>query len=94
MSEAFHITSGDIAGGSLAKAGLPGEVFVWHDILYDGPRQPGWPSENTLIDRALFLEESTAGGLDRDRIFRTFFCNYRVWKYYWMDAAICKTPLW
>lgn len=25
MSEIFHITSGDIAGGSLAKAGLPGE---------------------------------------------------------------------
>ena len=76
MSEAFHITSGDIAGGSLAKAGLPGEVFVWHDILYDGPRQPGWPSENTLRDRALFLEEFTAGGLDSDRILKTLHDQY------------------
>jgi len=59
MSEVFHITSGDIAGGSLAKAGLPGEVFVWHDILYDGPRKPGWPSENTLSVRALLIKEET-----------------------------------
>jgi len=29
----LHITSGDIAGGSLAKADLSGEVFVWHDII-------------------------------------------------------------
>lgn len=41
MMDILHITSGDCAGGSLAKAGLPGEVFVWHDILYDGPRNPG-----------------------------------------------------
>ena len=77
MSIVLHITSGDIAGGSLAKAGLPGKVFVWHDILYDGPRQPGWPSENTLSDRALFLEESTAGGLDRDRILKTLHDQYQ-----------------
>ena len=67
----FHITSGDIAGSSLAKAGLPGEIFVWHDILYDGPREPGWSSENTLSARALFLEGFNAGGLDRDSILKT-----------------------
>ena len=77
MSKIFHVTSGDIAGGSLAKAGLPGKVFVWHDILYDGPRQPGWPSEDTLSARALFLEESTAGGLDRDRILKTLQSQYQ-----------------
>ncbi len=76
MSKVLHITSGDIAGASLAKAGLPGEVFVWHDILYDGPRQPGWPSENTLSARALFLEEFTAGGLDRDHILQTLHNQY------------------
>lgn len=32
----LHITSGDCAGGSLRQAGLPGAVFAWHDILYDG----------------------------------------------------------
>lgn len=77
MSKVFHITSGDIAGGSLAKSGLPGEVFVWHDILYDGPREPGWPSENTLSARAQFLEESTAGGLDRDSILKTLQNQYQ-----------------
>lgn len=77
MSKIFHITSGDIAGGSLSQAGLPGEVFVWHDVLYDGPRQPGWPSENTLNERALFLEEFTAGGLDRDSILKTLHDQYQ-----------------
>jgi hypothetical protein len=77
MSTIFHITSGDIAGSSLAKAGLPGEIFVWHDILYDGPREPGWPSDNTLSARALFLEEFTAGGLDRDHILKTLHDQYQ-----------------
>ncbi|ACN16467.1 conserved hypothetical protein [Desulforapulum autotrophicum HRM2] len=77
MSKVFHITSGDIAGENLAKAGLPGEIFVWHDILYDGPRQPGWPSENILKARSLFLEEFTAGGLDRDYILKTLHNQYQ-----------------
>ena len=55
MEKIFHITNGDSAGGSLSKAGLPGEVFVWHDILYDGPRNPGWPDEDALNARAEFL---------------------------------------
>ncbi len=77
MSKVLHITSGDIAGESLVKSGLPGEVFVWHDILYDGPRQPGWPGENTLSARALFLEAFTAGGLDRDRILKILHNQYQ-----------------
>ena len=77
MADILHITSGDSAGESLAKAGLPGEVFVWHDILYDGPRNPGWPNEDTLSARALFLEETTAGGLDRERVLETLRSQYR-----------------
>jgi hypothetical protein len=73
----LHITSGDVAGETLAKAGLRGEVFVWHDILYDGPRNPGWPDEDTLKARALFLEEVTAGGLDRERVLETLHSQYR-----------------
>ncbi|BBO90428.1 DUF1835 domain-containing protein [Desulfosarcina ovata] len=76
MGKVLHITSGDIAGGSLKKAGLPGDVFVWHDILYDGPRQPGWPTEKTLNDRALFLETFTTGGLTRNRILKTLYHQY------------------
>ena len=59
------------------KAGLPGEVFVWHDILYDGPRNPGWPEEEILNARALFLEQATAGGLDREYILETLRNQYR-----------------
>jgi len=77
MANTLHITSGDIAGGSLAKSGLPGEVFVWHDILYDGPRNPGWPNEDTLNARALFLEEGTAGALTRERVLKTLRNQYR-----------------
>ena len=77
MENTLHITSGDIAGGSLANAGLPGEVFVWHDILYDGPRNPGWPDEDALISRAVFLEESTNGGLDREYVLETLSNQYR-----------------
>ena len=38
MDNTLHITGGDSAGASLAKAGLSGKVFVWHGISYDGPR--------------------------------------------------------
>ena len=37
MNRTLHITSGDCAGEILAKSGTPGEILVWHDILYDGP---------------------------------------------------------
>jgi len=77
MGNTLHITSGDIAGDSLRKSGLPGEVFVWHDILYDGPRDPGWPNENTLNARAIFLEQATAGGLHKKHILETLHSQYR-----------------
>ncbi len=77
MGNTLHITSGDRAGGSLAKAGLPGDVFVWHDVLYDGPRQPGWPDDDTLKARALFLEAFTGGGLHGESILRTLRHQYQ-----------------
>jgi len=77
MIETLHITSGDIAGDCLAKSGIPGEVFVWHDILYDGPRKPGWPDYNTLVSRASFLEESTGGGLKKPYILKMLKEQYQ-----------------
>lgn len=77
MDNILHITNGDSAGDSLMKTGLPGEVFVWKDILYEGPRNPGWPSETTLNARAQFLEASTAGGLDRKQIIEGLRNQYR-----------------
>ena len=77
MSTALHITSGDCAGRLLEASGIPGAVFVWHDILYDGPRKPGRPDEDTLIGRARFLEQETAGGLDRQHILNTLKDQYQ-----------------
>ncbi len=96
MENVLHITSGDMAGGSLAKAGLSGEVFVWHDILYDGPRNPGWPDDETLHARAQFLERTTGGGLEKAYVLETLrnqyqklthACNYeRI--VLWFDACL------
>ncbi len=76
MSGILHITSGDIAGDLLRGSGLEGEVFVWHDILYDGPRIPGWPDEPTIEARAEFLEGATGGGLDRALVKETLRAQY------------------
>ena len=61
MGDTLHITSGDMSGDSLAKSGLLGEVFVYHDVLYDGPRKSGWPDQATLQSRAQYLEDLTSG---------------------------------
>ena len=77
MAETLHITSGDCAGDILARSGLSGDVFVWHDILYEGPRTPGWPDEDTLRARARFLEQVTGGGLTREQVLDTLKGQYR-----------------
>jgi len=76
MNRALHITSGDIAGFNLSKSGVPGEVLVWHDILYDGPRKTGWPGVETLSARARFLSDSTGGGLEYPYVLKTLQAQY------------------
>ena len=96
MKQILHITSGDIAGDRLAKSGLPGEVFVWHDILYDGPRKPGWPDDMTLDARADFIENATGGGLGRQYVLETLKTQYAKLKrvsgdstlILWFDACL------
>ena len=96
MNKTLHITGGDIAGDIIAKSGIPGEVFVWHDIHYDGPRIPGWPDEDTLLARAGFLEETSGGGLHRKYVLDTLRNQYlklQSAKHYrkivlWFDACL------
>jgi hypothetical protein len=76
MKRVLQITSGDLAGERLKKSSIRGEVFVWHDILYDGPRKPGPPDEDALQARARFLEEATGGGLGREEILATLKTQY------------------
>ena len=71
MENTLHITSGDCAGGSLVKAGLPGDVFVWHDILYDGPGIPAGPRRILSVIVRCFWKKLPRA----DWIGRTF------WKY-------------
>ncbi len=96
MRSVLHITSGDIAGSSLAKSGIPGEVFVWHDILYEGPRRPGWPDDDILRARARFLEQTTGGGLSKELVLKTLrsqYCQLKTAPEYerlvlWFDACL------
>ena len=76
MSTVLHITSGDIAGAALAESGVYGEILVWHDVLYDGPRTPGWPTDDILEKRAIFLSDMTGGGLSLKEIRETFDEQY------------------
>lgn len=76
MTETLHITSGDIAGANLIKSGIPGEIFVWHDIMYDGPRKSGLPDDEILVARASFLESTTGGGLSKDYVLDTLKNQY------------------
>lgn len=76
MKHLLHITSGDSSGKNLKESGIPGEVLVWRDILYDGPRKPGWPAEAALRARARFLEETTGGGLHRQEILEMLRAQY------------------
>lgn len=90
----LHITSGDVAGNLLAKSGVPGEVLVWHDVLYDGSRKSGWPDEGSFEARAQFLEEMTGGGLSKDFILETLKAQYQRLQSHdggitlWFDACL------
>ena len=96
MKRTLHITSGDIAGDHLAKSTIPGEVFVWHDILYNGPRKSGWPDDVTLDARAGFLEDCTGGGLSKQYVLETLKTQYAKLKtasdydtlVLWFDACL------
>ncbi len=71
------MTNGDVAGELLARSGLPGEILVWRDVLYDGPRNPGWPDDDAIRARARFLAQATGGGLSEDVILGGHKDRYR-----------------
>ncbi len=77
MTDTLHITNGDSVGEILAQCGIAGDILVWRDILYDGPRKAGWPDEDTLRARARFLEDATGGGLASAQILTSLGNQYR-----------------
>ena len=52
---------------------VAGEVLVWHDILYDGPRRLGWREEEILAARAEFAAGATAAACCRASMPRSTF---------------------
>jgi hypothetical protein len=92
----LHITSGDAAGELIKKTGVKGELLVWHDILYDGPRKPGWPDDDILNQRAKFLSSSTGKGLTGESVLETLKSQYQALKsadnynkiILWFDACL------
>lgn len=76
MAPTLHITSGDIAGEALSASGLDGDILVWHDLLYEGPRSPGWPEDEILARRSRFIEEMSGGGLQAGEVLKTFRQQY------------------
>ena len=92
----LHITSGDCSGELISKTGIDGDVFVWHDILYTGPRNPGWPTDDTLLARAEFIEVETGGGLSKDFLLKSLINQYDKLKQtgdydriiLWFDACL------
>ncbi len=77
MKTILHITSGDCAAEALEQSGLPGEIMAWHDILYEGPREPGWPGEEILEARASFLEQATSGGMSKKKVLQALREQYQ-----------------
>lgn len=72
----LHLTSGDAAGDLLAHAAPPGDILAWRDVLYEGPRVPGWPDDNALAARAQFLVSLTGGALRQDAVRDTLRRQY------------------
>jgi len=60
----LHVLNGDETRTVFERAGLPGEVMVWRDILVEGPVDAGSDAVPALDARVAFLAERLA--IDRD----------------------------
>lgn len=84
----LHITDGDHAAGLIAQAGLAGDVLAWRDVLYDGRRSAGWPSPESLVERAALLAAGTDGGLTPETILDGLQAQYST-----LAAAVNQRPI-
>jgi len=63
----LHITDGESVAGTLRQSGIPGEVSVYGDLLYEGPAPGGLSSEAWQDTRARFMAELGYAALDEAR---------------------------
>lgn len=55
MPNILNITNGDSAVGIMRKAGIPGELLPWRDVLHEGPVPAGLSLEELSQVRADFI---------------------------------------
>lgn len=68
---ALQITNGDSAANAIRKAGLPGAILPWRDVLHDGPVPGGLDLRQLSKVRARFIADSGWGEMsDIERDFR------------------------
>jgi hypothetical protein len=53
----LHIVNGDSFGGRLKKSGIPGEILVWRESLYEGPIGLDLAEAAILQARAQYLDD-------------------------------------
>lgn len=52
----LHLTNGDSARVLMERAGIPGTVIVWREVLHDGPVPAGLSAAELREVRAEFIE--------------------------------------
>ncbi len=52
-----HITDGESVAGTLRQSGVPGDVKIYGDLMYEGPAPAGVTTQGWLEARARFLSE-------------------------------------
>jgi hypothetical protein len=65
-SAMLHITDGESVAGTLRESGIPGEVSIYGDLMYEGPAPAGLDAEAWREIRARFIEDRF-GGLEQAR---------------------------
>jgi len=63
----LHITDGESVAGTLRKSGVPGDVRIYGDLMYEGPAPAGLDLEAWLEIRAGFMAGPLVGTLDEAR---------------------------
>jgi hypothetical protein len=54
----MHITDGESVAGTLREAGIPGELSIYGDLMYEGPAPGGLDPEAWRDTRARFMADS------------------------------------
>ena len=95
-SRILHITNGRSAGEMLAEAGIKGDFLIWRDLLYEGKRRTGYPTQYEILHRARMLADSTGGGMSVEAIASSLHEQYAKLKnagdydaiILWFDACL------